>query len=1217
MNNSTLDSVRISVLTEEEIIRTSVCEISVPEIYDSRDLPVEGGLADRRLGVIKYHEVCATCEKSLSDCSGHIGHITLARPVFNPMFLTTVESVLNQICSSCGRRKNLAAVVKKTEEEGSNTFSDEKTCTYCGSESGKTYKIKNPYFIQQTVSKELITASVVYDIFQKITKETLSELNEVISCKPVDLLIRTLLVPSIRDRPTIIMDSGVRNENDLSFKLLEIIRSNRKLKTHQQDDSIGNHYYELLQYHVASYMNNELSDLPVSRHLGSDRPIVGVIQRLKGKYGRIRSNSVAKRVDFCLRTTITPNPEIGMDEVVVPKEVANKLTIPQTINKHNREFFLNELRTQTGLISTIKSDDKTKTLVLSSNLDDCMQLLRPGSVIERHLMDGDYIILNRQPTLHKLGLLAHKVVIKDQLTLSVNGGICAPYNADFDGDEMNGHVVQNQASYTELERLLNLKNNLVSPKTSRPSYGAVEDYLAGLFILTSSSRRLSLHTANRLLHGIDFDFKRVRAGCTGHDVFSSLLPTNLCLNTKNGLGETVEIEDGVLRSGQIDKALVGINGIIFHKVAMLYDEDLHFKLFCDLCRLGQNTVDEFGLTANLEEYNLGDTGAKELSEFKNTKMKELHQNDTSVDTQSQSRALKIIHEFRIGCGKLIKSSFNSKKQNIYYITSSGAKGSSMNFLQITGAIGQQAVAAGRISGDFSPDRVYSCSTENSRSKDKGFIASSYAMGMDATEYFSSSIAARESLIDVQLKTKKSGYAERRLTHALQDLKTTADLAVRTSEKRIINFAAGDRGVDPTKYSSDFGMYLDNYFSFDASDIGAEPESVEVLESVFAGLSFKIPELKVNLISESIRLKCTAVALERALSDIQYVLDYYNVCPHNPVGIVSAQSLAEPLSQMTLNSLNESGTRGEGSYKGISKIIKLIDNSDSHLGSVSRIHIPEADPQTSRRTIEDVLNVLVPVFLGDFEQTVDTDREQITIRLDRRELNTIGFSGSDTRKIFDAIVKKISTIRAAGDLDIVYNKCSENEFTMCLSSNTKNALKFSELLQAVQTKFRLKGLLYYMDHTILRKQNSVIIQIEGCKIKSVIKKLNTSLPGVRLEYSSNSVKDVFELAGIEAARSTLIDELNSVYTSQGISLDPVHTRLLADAMCHAGAINSIGRRGIVKQKNSFLAKSAFEMPDKVLSTAAVRGEVDPLSGVLQNIMTGVQVQIGTSMYKTKL
>ena len=264
--------------------------------------------------------------------------------------------------------------------------------------------------------------------------------------KPSDLLITHVVVPPVCLRPSVTVSETTSNEDDLTAKLAEIVHINEILRTNVQaglqtsklvDD------WNLLQCTVAQYINSDTPGLPIQQ-LGG-RSIRALCQRLKGKHGRFRGNLSGKRVDFTGRTVISPDPNVGVDEVVVPVHMATTLTYPERVNDYNiarlRKLVLRGPQVHPGA-NYIEYPDGTKIFLQYGDRRKHAERLRVGDVVERHLNDGDIVLFNRQPSLHRQSIMAHKARIMPWRTLRFNECVCTPYNADFDGDEMNIHVPQ-------------------------------------------------------------------------------------------------------------------------------------------------------------------------------------------------------------------------------------------------------------------------------------------------------------------------------------------------------------------------------------------------------------------------------------------------------------------------------------------------------------------------------------------------------------------------------------------------------------------------------------------------------------------------------------------------------------------------------------------------------------------------------------------------------
>ena len=196
---------------------------------------------------------------------------------------------------------------------------------------------------------------------------------------------------------------------------------------------------------------------------GSGRPLKSIKQRLEGKEGRIRSNLMGKRVDYSARSVITPDPNINIDELGVPKKIAMNLTFPEVVSEYNIERLQKLVNNESFYISgakyiMFKKSNQTDYLEYSKNSQ-----IEIGDTVHRHLLNGDIVLFNRQPSLHKLSMMAHKVRVMEYNTFRLNVSVTTPYNADFDGDEMNMHVPQSIQTQTELKCLVSMPLHVISP----------------------------------------------------------------------------------------------------------------------------------------------------------------------------------------------------------------------------------------------------------------------------------------------------------------------------------------------------------------------------------------------------------------------------------------------------------------------------------------------------------------------------------------------------------------------------------------------------------------------------------------------------------------------------------------------------------------------------------------------------------------------------------
>jgi len=504
-----IKGLQFSIMSPDEIRNKSVVEITKRETYD-KDVPVVKGLFDIRMGTTDMGKLCNTCGLNNMECPGHFGHIELARPVYNYQFMDIIIKILKCVCFRCSKllinkdKPIIESICKKCNrdrwDEIYKLSSNIGRCGHetengCGCKQPDRYKL-NPCVGIEAIWKSMdkkqnIQAEYVKALFEKITDEDCNLLGLSSTwCRPEWLICSVVPVPPPAVRPSVKQGDSQRMDDDLTHKLSDIIQFNNGLKKKIESgcrSEIIDDWTNQVQYHVATLIDNELPGVNQSTHR-SGRPLKSICQRLKGKEGRIRSNLMGKRVDFSARSVITPDPNIDLDELGVPLKIAMNLTFPEKVNDFNIEklalYIKNGTTKWPGVKSIIKKNKK-KISITSENKNDIV--LEKGDIVNRHLIDGDYVLFNRQPSLHKMSMMGHRVkVMKIGNTFRLNVSVTPPYNADFDGDEMNMHVPQSYHSLTELINIASVNNQIISPRENKPIITIVQDTLLGIYKLTNS-----------------------------------------------------------------------------------------------------------------------------------------------------------------------------------------------------------------------------------------------------------------------------------------------------------------------------------------------------------------------------------------------------------------------------------------------------------------------------------------------------------------------------------------------------------------------------------------------------------------------------------------------------------------------------------------------------------------------------------------------------------
>ena len=467
--SKSIDEIGFGLLSPEEIREMSVARIVTADTYDEDGYPLEKGLMDPRLGVIDPGLKCRTCGKRSGVCGGHFGRIELARPVVHVGFGRTIYSLLRATCRECGRvmlsEDKLDRYRDKIKEtrELSDTWEDyskritrraykRDECPHCGAEQGEI-NFEKPTTYQEDDKR--LTATDVRRRLEEIEDSDVSLLGvDPQAARPEWMILTVLPVPPVTVRPSITLETGVRSEDDLTHKLVDVIRINQRLSENLEAGAphlIIEDLWELLQYHVTTFFTNEVSGIPPARHR-SGRNLRTLAQRLKGKEGRFRGNLSGKRVDFSARTVISPDPNISINEIGVPEYIARNLTIPVQVTEFNIEEARNLIRRGPDIhpgATSLKSPDDNRFDLRYADREELAKMIEPGYEIERHVKDGDIVLFNRQPTLHRMSIMAHEVRVMPGQTFRLNLSVCPPYNADFDGDEMNIHVPQTLSAQNE------------------------------------------------------------------------------------------------------------------------------------------------------------------------------------------------------------------------------------------------------------------------------------------------------------------------------------------------------------------------------------------------------------------------------------------------------------------------------------------------------------------------------------------------------------------------------------------------------------------------------------------------------------------------------------------------------------------------------------------------------------------------------------------------
>jgi DNA-directed RNA polymerase III subunit RPC1 len=661
--------------------------------------------------------------------------------------------------------------------------------------------------------------------------------------RPELFLWQYVPAPPVAIRPSVPQD-GSSTEDDITVKLCDIVHINTLIKEGLKKGLPVQtilEQWDFLQVQIAMYIN---SDVPGLLPLGYQKTIRGFCQRLKGKQGRFRGNLSGKRVDFSGRTVISPDPNLSIEEVAVPELIAKNLTYPERVSRYNiaklRARINNGANKWPGANYIIKEDQNIKQYLKYGKLSAHADHLQIGDIVERHLEDGDIVLFNRQPSLHKLSILSHYVKVRPHRTFRLNECVCNPYNADFDGDEMNLHVPQTEEARIEAIELMGVKHNLATPKNGEPIISAIQDFITGAYLLSSKDVFYDRKTfSNVCMYMVDGNAQldlpppavlKPQMLWTGKQVFNVMMrPNKSCPNMVNldaacreyravpGQPRDLDKNDGwlVIRNSEVmcgvmDKSTIGSGkkDSVFYVLLRDFGPDAAVQAMNRLAKLSARWLTNQGFSIGISDVYPGDN-------LVNLKMQLVERAYAQCDG--------IIEKFKLG--KLDKAPGCDEEQTMENLISgilskvrqqagdhciaelsrwnsplimatSGSKGSNINVSQMVAVVGQQIIGGKRVADGFQ-DRSLPHFPKNARQPpSKGFVQNSFFSGLSPTEFLFHAISGREGLVDTAVKTAETGYMSRRLMKSLEDLSTQYDHTVRNSSSNIVQFQYGDDKLDP-------------------------------------------------------------------------------------------------------------------------------------------------------------------------------------------------------------------------------------------------------------------------------------------------------------------------------------------------------------------------------------------------------------------------------------
>ena len=1264
-----ISQIQFGILSPEEIRRMAVARIISPDTYNEDGTPIESGLMDRRLGTIEPGQRCRSCANAVGDCPGHFGIVELARPVIHVGYAKSIiHKLLKSTCRVCSRvllddekieeyyQKLQEAelqgegILLKVQKDIVKDARKKSKCPHCSHEQFKIKFEKPTTFHEETSQGPVkLTPSEIQERFERIPSKDLYLLGiNTNFSRPEWMIMTALPVPPVSVRASITLESGIKSEDDLTHKLVDIIRINKRLRENIEAGApqlIVEDLWELLQYHVTTYMDNEVAGIPPARHR-SGRALRTLTQRLRGKEGRFRGNLSGKRVDFSARTVISPDPNISINEVGVPEQIARILTIPEKVTEWNieemKELVMNGPANHPGSNYIIRKDKKRIDLRFVGDLSKTAEGVEEGYTVERHLKDADIVLFNRQPSLHRMSIMAHEVRVMPGKTFRLHLCVCTPYNADFDGDEMNLHVPQSEEARAETRVLMRLQEQILSPRYGGPIIGAIHDYVTAAYLLTRKKTFFEKEEAWQLLLAGNYEkslpnpaIEYPKELWTGKQLFSLMLPNDVNITTKTRTStgdpltnltidsdDAVIIRDGELLTGTIDRKAIGADESesVLHVVVKDHGSDRAREFIDSLMQMLLKYLSHLGFTMGLQHIDLPeevkakvnsvvDEAKKKVDDLieKYRKGELAAQPGKTVKETLEKEVMKILGTARDDSGKVARNNLG-KDNTVVIMATTGARGSPLSITQMAAAVGQQSIRGERILRGYKKRSLPHFKDFDESAPARGFVSSNYREGLNPLEFFFHAQGGREGLVDTAVRTSTSGYLQRRLVNALQDLLVSYDRSVRSSEGEIVQLIYGEDGVDPMKsYHGrpvDIRSILDEVFGrAEEAELteteGKQLTENEVLQAIFSYNDDQIPDKIKNELFLELK-KYIDVLNESDLQDILYeVKESYQRSQAEPgeaIGTVASQSIGEPGTQMTLKTFHFAGVAELNVTIGLPRLIEILDARKNPASPIMKIYLEEEfskDAEKARLIQQRV--ELTSISNVASSLAVEMGGLSIDIELDPKML-------SDKGVTTDLVMEKLGKIKKGrvikiDDLNLKFepeNATFEEIYKIQEKIATTHLKGIKDLSKVIMVKENVNG------------QDEWVLYAEGSNLSQVL-----TIEGVDpTRVTTNNIQEVLETLGVEAARQAVINEAMGVLKDQGLEVDIRHLLLVADLMTQNGSLRQIGRHGISGEKESVLAKASFEVTVKHLLESSAFGKLDQLKGITENVIIGQIIPIGT-------
>lgn len=845
-------TVAMSVLTREDLEGTkiAVCEITRESIPKPESLEVHGTLMDPMLGATNKRP-CATCSLTIDKCPNHYGKILFKRtvcnklqpnPVYNPQNIKEIVYLLQIICRQCGHLILGEDAIRLNKFRG--TFVDrlqnlakeskDKVCYTCG-DSNPAYSVsrgdKNMIVYQYPKSSQhTVYPLEAYNILSSLDAKD-ERLLGFSKNKPRDYIMFGVIVTSFNIRPVHYRD-GIPEQNDFTEHYVRILKASNAIRNYTPKENYAPEKIEAEYFNLSKALMNALWDMLIgvsgSTSQSKQESYSSVINK---KDGVFRRDLIGKNVDACARMPIGPGPYLGVDEIGIPKKIRSELTVRERVFDHNVKK-LTELLRRGEIVRIIR---QSSTYVIN-DVNKTFEELQPGDQVDRWLQNGDYIIANRNPSLHKHSIRAFRAKLKEGINIDLPEETLPGFNGDYDGDEANLHMPQLIEARAEIQSLATPDKAVLSDAKGGVIVASIQDTLLGIYLLTAPNiflpRDLWMDGYSQLMereYDISALFKKAEEFgynlYTGRGIFSATLPPDLSFRAKlepaqewaePRTNETLTktenylfIDNGLLMSGAITSKHIGVGGVLGIFMYQKYGGKRYIQFLEDIRAIANWFLQVRGFTVNVEDMTSifspdAEKNNKELRKIldqsyqKASKFSDPRDNPYDERKRRENWLLALNNAKNQAMSTL---NMQYRDSNIKSLVESGTKGNASTYVQIHGILGPQTVNGEPLPygiGSGSDARVtpfFPPGVDNPRAY--GFCESNLGTGLSVVDYLNHMTNAVADVARGKIGVGDSGYIQTKLVKSMEDDVAAFDGTLRASMKTLIQFVTYEININPS------------------------------------------------------------------------------------------------------------------------------------------------------------------------------------------------------------------------------------------------------------------------------------------------------------------------------------------------------------------------------------------------------------------------------------